>query len=118
MHIDLSGSVGRYVYGFIIDHVPNDERTGSRRDAVDVYPGRTGGRRILGIRTVAGNKVTSDDVVDELLARSMAVHGNARQAVVFHFIVNHHVIIGLCAGHGIENADSRPDSRGLSTIVR
>ena len=34
------------------------------------------------------------------------------------FIVNHHVIIGLCAGHGIENADSRLDSRGLSTIVR
>jgi hypothetical protein len=26
-------------------------------------------------------------------------------------IVNHHVIVGLCAGYGIENADSGTDSR-------
>src|SRR6516165_2597854 len=50
--------------------------------------------------------VTDNEVVVEILARCMAVHGNAREAIILKPIINNHVAVGLCTGHGIENADS------------
>lgn len=81
-------------------------------------PRPVGGRRVLGIGAVTGNAVTDDEVVVEILARRMAMHGNARQAIVLQYIVNYHVAVGLCAGCGIENANSRTGSRDLKPIAR
>ena len=50
--------------------------------------------------------ITDNDIVVEILAGRMAVHGDARQAIVLKSIINYHVAEGLCAGYGIENADS------------
>ena len=42
--------------------------------------------------------VTDNDVVVEIPARRMAVHGNARKAIVCKPIINNHVAVGLCTG--------------------
>ena len=108
MYIYLSKCVGSYVYSFVVDRVPPNDRASNGGDAEDVNPGRTGGRRVRGVRAVAGNTVTNDGVVVEILARRMAVHGNARQAIIFQLIVNYHVAVGLCAGYGIEMPTPAP----------
>src|SRR5580692_3554775 len=50
--------------------------------------------------------VTDNDIVVEILAGRMAVHGDARQPIVLKTIINYHIAEVLCAGYGIENADS------------
>src|SRR6516162_4035682 len=50
--------------------------------------------------------VTDNKVIVEILAKRMAVHGNAREAIFRKPIIDNHVAVSLCAGHRIENADS------------
>src|ERR1700759_790887 len=118
MYVYLSGCLSDYIFGLVLDDVMRNHRSGDGGDAEDIYPGWTRRRRVIGIRTVPGNTVTDDDVVVEILARCMAMHGHARQAIACYSIVDYQVAVGLCARDGIENTDARTGSCNGKPIIK
>src|ERR1700751_3291173 len=99
MYIYLPGGIGSYAYILRSFYVTRDQRAGDRGDPEAVDHSGARGRRVRGVRAVARNTITDDEVVVEIHCwrprRSrMVVQSHAGKSVVLQLIINYQV--GVC----------------------